>query len=206
MVKTFNASIIASILALSTYATAEVNINKVGLNLGLSSMDYEEYGILHENTLPSKQDLSTELYMLIDGLVDSDSKYKVYTGYMHGSNDDLSNDLLLVGVNRHFKTGSVEPYLGAVVGYGISNWKIAPVITSFQDTTATSFVGGLQAGVEYPITKKLDLGIHSKLIWNEYETFVNSSKALTHNLSTNVSFGLSYSFNGAKNTPVQTER
>ena len=199
MVKIF----IASILALSTYASAEVKINKVGLNLGLYNMDCKDYGILQSGVLPSKQHLSTELYMLIDGLIDSNNLYKVYTGYMHGFNDDSSNDLLLVGVNRHFKTGSVEPYLGAVVGYGVSNWKTLPATSSYGDRIATSLVAGLQAGAEYPITKNLALGVHSKLIWNEYETFVNSSKALTHNLSTNILLGLSYSFNGTKNTPVQ---
>jgi len=202
MVKTFITSVLA-LSTLSTYAAAEVEINKVGLNLGINNMHYEDNEILRRDLLPSKHHFSTELYVLIDGLIDSDNLYKTYAGYMHSFSDDLRNDLLLVGINRHFKTDSIEPYLGVVVGYGASNWKTLP---NYKDKTATSLVAGVQAGAEYDITNNLALGVHSKLIWNEYETFVNSSKALTHNLSTNVSFGLSYSFNGAKNTPVQTER
>ena len=184
---------------ITTSLLANVTINKVGFNVGLSNFHYKEYQ--NRGLSPSKNLISSELYTILDGLFD-DKSYKLYAGCMYSYNNDLSNYSLLTGVNKYYQIDKFQPYIGAIVGYGSLKYKGSFVNA---DTTATSIIGGLQAGTGYPINNNLRVEIHSKLLLSGYQADISGAKVITHNFSTSVLLGLSYTFD-TTHSPVQTKK
>ena len=123
---------------------------------------------------------------------------KPYLSYTYSSNTDLKHQYILAGVNKYYKHNIIQYYVGVLGGYGQLKWKYDPLNSSAKrDYEATSFIVGLQGGLDYPINDKFSLGLNAKYLFTDYETNLkttNASSSIEYNKTTSISVGLSYSF------------
>ena len=183
---------------LSANSTNDVSFESLGLNLGYAYMPYNHSGNTPDEGF-KKNFTSVELYTIIDNLFE-DNSYKPTINYVFNSNSDFHNHTLLLGVNKYFYNDGYDLYLGGLLGFGQLRWKTDTLFPNSQnDYESTSFTGGVQAGVEIPMSKHWALGLNSKFLLHSYnmgiaETF-NTSSSYKHPYTASISIGLKYFFN-----------
>lgn len=194
---------LSTILASSTLLANDSLINQMGINLGKSSTDFsqkDKTGSISLGNNPDKSFNSIEVFTILNPLTDICKEYnmKPYASYTYSSNSELKHQYLLVGVNKYYKPSKlpVELYAGVVVGYGQIDWKYKPLSTD-NNVDANSLIGGVQAGLNYPLNEKLSLNVNSKYLIHDYKTNLKTSNAqstIEHDSTATISMGLVYKF------------
>jgi hypothetical protein len=168
---------------------ATFGIDRIGLSVGLSKLYDKKTNIIFPYTEPKERFDAYELFTTFNGICD-DENTKPYLSYTYTTNSDFKEQHLLVGINRYFQTPhDAELYAGVVVGYGELKWKYNPIGSQDNDFTATSWMGGVQAGLEYAITDSFALHLNTKALMHNYEAILdpntqdNSFGTLEHQYS-----------------------
>ena len=205
--KTINKLTLLSILASSTLLASDSSIvNSIGLNIGVSHSSYNQKNQIGDITLgnePDKSFNSYELYTTLKPLSDICTKYNIkpYISYTYSSNIDIKHQYLLIGINQYHNANNSELnlYIGSLLGYGQIDYRYDPLNSSKStNTDANSFIGGIQAGVTYPIAQKLSLNIGGKYLIHDYKTQLKPSDTvhttIEHDSTSSVAIGLEYFF------------
>lgn len=188
-------------LSLLTTLQAEVEIDSVGFNFGVGNISYEQKDTKGEVKLAKELDESytqIEIYTLLKGAFD-DTTIKPTINYVYSKNDDFTNNMLLIGVNKFFPLEEFNFYAGILAGYGILDWRYNPVTNAKDiDTKTSSFVGAVQAGVEYEVDTDIFVTLNSKYSLSNYKSYVEpsnrASSTITHENGGSISVGLRYRF------------
>jgi len=196
-------SLILPSLLLSTLTVANDNIydnsigfDAVGANIGYAHMYYDQSGssVTHQ---PSADFLNFEIYTHLKNVFE-DRSIKPTINYVLNTNSDMSNDTFLVGVNKFHYFDKFDAYYGALIGYGGLKWKYDPLVSSISnDLSSTSIVGGLQGGLEFPMTNSLSFNLNSKYLLHDYVMQVSTpsqSAKFTHNATFSLALGLKWTF------------
>ena len=201
-------------LLLATSLNAEVGIDSVGVNIGcmnVTSEQSDKKGTISNVNMPEEQMLQAELYALIGGVFE-DKSWKPTINYMYAQNDDLTNHMLMIGINKYFFMDNFNLYGGVLAGTGQIEWQYNPInATKDNDHKVASWVGAVQAGVEYPVTKSLALGLNAKYYLHDYNTLLlpsaGAESEITQPNACSVAIGLRYSFGTSeqKSAPVVEE-
>lgn len=168
----FNFKIIALLFTMVTFIQAEgIALDSLGFNVGYTKMNYHQKNELGTITLgrePDGQMAHLELYGLIGGVFDNPT-IKPTINLLHAWNNDLSNTLLLAGVNKYYLFDSFNLYAGLLGGAGQMKWEYNPInYSKNNDYGASSLIGAVQAGVEYPLNKKVLLTLNAKYMIHNY--------------------------------------
>jgi len=196
--KTINKIILASLL--TTTLLPAIEIDSIGLNLGISNIATEQTDIAGTITLtssPKENYTHGELYMLVDDFTE-DKTIKASLNYINNTNSDFKNNILMVGISKYYTLDNYNIYTGVLLGAGHLEWKYNPISNTINtNLTAGSVVGALQLGAEYEIQKNLALGLNTKYYRSNYTTKldvgVNQSE-VTHKNSYSLAIGVRYSF------------
>lgn len=217
-----NAITLSTILASSSLLASDISINSIGANIGKSHTSYEQNnkaGTIILGNTPDKYFNSLELYMTLNPILEICKKYDIrpYLSLSHSRNSDLAHNYMLAGFNKYYKPTSseLELYAGVVGGYGQMNWRYDPLNNSTKkDADANSFIAGVQAGVSYPVAKRVSLGVNTKYLAHNYGTDLkttNATATIEQSSTIFVGLGLEWKF-GSKDmkkpqeTPLNLER
>ena len=193
--------LIASLLLASSLTYADVGIDSVGVNMGYKNMASTQNDKIGSIILPNQTDedfFQAEAYVLLSKLID-DSSWKPSLNYAYATNDELSNQLFMVGINKYFYMDKYNLYAGLLVGTGWLDWKYQPISgTQENDSHSKSMVGAIQVGAEYPMADNFLLGVDAKYYRHNYlvalEPTNTASAELTHDQSFSIAIGIRYSF------------
>lgn len=184
--------------------SSEIAIDSIGLNVGSShsSFDKKDYsGSIILGNEPDESFNSYEIYTTLKPLTSicKDKNMKPYLSYTYSSNDDLKHRYILAGVNKYYKHNKISLYAGALFGYGQIDWKYDPLNSSKNiNVDANSFIGGIQGGLNYPLTNSFSMGINTKFLIHNYETVLNPStgvnSTIEHKTTSSIMLGLNYKF------------
>jgi len=199
-------------LVLATSVNAGVGVDSVGVNVGcmnITSEQSDKKGTITDVNMPEEQMLQAELYMLIGGVFD-DKSWKPTVNYMYAQNSDLTNHMLMIGLNKYFYFDNFNLYGGVLAGTGQVEWKYNPInSTKDNDYKVASWVGAVQAGVEYPITKSLALGLNAKYYLHDYDTALipsaGAESEITQSNACSLAIGLRFSFGGDEKKKVAVQ-
>lgn len=193
--------IISTLIASSSLLASNIAIDSLGVNLGVSNTNYKQtnnQGRIILGNEPDKSFSNIEIFTILNNLFTNDT-IKPYVSYTYSSNSDLKHQYLLSGINKYYKHSQVIYYAGVVAGYGELKWKYDPLnSSSSSDHKATSFIVGLQGGLEYPISKQYSLNLNTKYLVHDYETELKPSNTVSssieHDRTASISVGIKYSF------------
>lgn len=195
LLKTMTLSVLTSTLLFS----ADSFVDTVGFNLGKAYTDHSIKNSSGAIILPHEPDKNYNTIELFTTLkaINKEEDIKPYISYTYSKNTDMEHQYLLVGVNKYFKNDTLDYYAGVVGGYGQIEWQYNPINNSKNNKTdAHSFILGLQAGLDYPLSSKLNLGINAKYLLHNYETQFEPSSGvsatLSHERTIFIGLGLSY--------------
>jgi len=190
----------ALLLPLLTTTLPAIEIDSIGLNLGVSNIANEKKDTTGSITLtktPQESYTHSELYMLVDGFIE-DKTIKASLNYINNTNSDFKNNILMLGINKYYQLDSYNIYTGILVGIGHQEWKYNPLAnTTNTNYTTSSGVGAIQIGAEYNLQNNIALGLNTKYYLSNYTTNLDigeNSSEITHKSSYSLSFGLRYSF------------
>lgn len=110
--------------------------------------------------------------------------------------DQNDIDSIYLSANYIYLPNQYNPYIGALVGYSQLTWNADPteVANSF-DKKATSYLIGLQTGLEVPLTDTLSLSAKYQFMLHDYILDVrNVSPAMENENSHNIIGGIKYDF------------
>lgn len=183
---------------LSTNLVAS-SLNSIGINVAQSHSNAHQTNHNGTITLGNEPDETFTSYELYGTLKKDIFNMKPTLSYTYSSNDDLKHQYLLVGLTKYYKLTKASLYAGLLGGYGELKYKYNPLNTSKDnDYTANSFLGGIQAGIEYPITNSLAFNLNTKALYHNYDAQLNpnntASAEISHNTTTLIGVGLGYRF------------
>jgi hypothetical protein len=189
-------------LMLSTSSFADISLDSVGFNVGMSHINYKQKdntGSIILGNEPDEKFITGELYTTLKGICNREDM-KPYLSYIYGKNSELQNHILLGGINKYYKVKNTKLYTGIVAGYGLLRWGYNPLNnTKDNDYTAKSFLGGIQFGFNYPIKDNYELSTNIKYILHNYKTDLipnnTASSVIEHKSSILFSIGINYFFN-----------
>jgi len=191
-----------SFLSISQLMASDISFDTLGVNLGKSHISYDQEdnsGAIILGTEPDKSFNSIELFTTLKGVCTNDSR-KPYISYTYSKNDDLKHQYLLVGLNQYYIPASTKLnlYAGVLVGYGQLTWKYDPLNSSQnEEKNAHSFLGGVQAGISYPLTQRFSVGLNSKYLLSDYKTDLKTNNAdatIKHRRVSHMGVSLEYTF------------
>ena len=190
--KYFTQSLIVLSLASSSLLASD---NSIGINIGSSHTNYHQSNQTGTITLGNTPDETFNSYEIYTILKQNISGMKPYLSYTYSSNDDLKHQYGLVGLNKYYK----YLYAGILAGYGELKYKYNPLNSSKEnDYRAHSFIGGIQAGIEYKLSNSLAFNLNTKALYHDYDTNLNPNNTaiatISHNTTTSFGIGLKYSF------------
>jgi hypothetical protein len=188
-----------SVLATSSLYASDLNIESLGINIGMSNSNYSQkdhQGSITLGNTPDEQFSSYEIYTLLNKDI---LGMKPYISYTYSINDDLKHQYILVGLNKYYTHDKIDLYAGILLGYGELKYRYNP-LNNAQNTNidANSIVAGLQLGAQYPITNKYSVTLNTKYLVHDYQTQLKPSSSshstLEHKSTSVISVGLNYSF------------
>ncbi len=192
---------LAGILVLSVASAEGFGVDRIGLMIGQSSISFEstnEQGTIVLDTEPEESFLTMEPYITFGGV---GLGLSPYVSLSQSSNDVLSQTNLLLGISKYFEVqgSNIELYGGLLAGYGLLTWDTNPIGKSGkEEMTTNSYVGGIQAGFDYALTKNFLLGLNAKLLAHEYVTDLadtqNNKGTIKHNSTIFAGLALTYKF------------
>jgi outer membrane protein OmpA-like peptidoglycan-associated protein len=209
--KLIKTTILSTILASSSLLASDISMSSAGVNLGKSYSDFSKKHTTNTITLNNKPDKSfssIELYVTLNPMLNLCKEYNIRTtlSYTYSKNSELKHQHLLAGLNKYYtpQTTKLEFYTGLLLGYGQLDYKYDPLSNStVKDINTNSPIAGLQAGVSYPVTKKLSLGLNTKYLLHNNETDLKISSAtatIEHKSTAFIGIGIEWKF-GVKQTP-----
>jgi hypothetical protein len=203
--KIIKTTITSTLIASSTLLANDSIFNSIGVNLGKSYTSYSHknntgYIILGDESDDSFN--STELYTTFNTMINccKENDIRPYLSLTYSTNFDLKHQYLLAGLSKYYTPESVklELYLGALLGYGMLDWKYDPLNNSLsKDVDANGFMGGFQLGASYPINDKFSIGLNGKYLFTDYDTELktaNANATITHDRWSTIAINLEYSF------------
>ena len=199
--KTLNKLTLISLLATSSLVASEIGIDSVGFNLGISNTPYTQKNHAGSITLgntPDKKYSSYELYTRLCSIYTNET-LKPYISYIYSTNDELKHQYILLGLNKEYKYKELILNATLLAGYGELKYKYNPLISSKDNNyKASSFLVGLQTGIELPLNDKLSLSLSVKYLYHNYETKLEPTTTASSNLenkyTTSVGAGVVYKF------------
>ena len=197
------------ILSTSIIQADNFEIDSVGFNIGYAKMFYKQEDKKNPPSMkidPNDNFLNIEAYTTFT--LFNIRTIKPTINYILNVNSQLTNHTILLGVNKYFNFENSNLYVGLLGGAGMLKWDYNPLSnTTTNDYTNTSFVGGLQTGVEYHLGEKLLFNVNLKYLMHDYEmqlipsTLVHST--INHTSTASISLGLRFLF--AKTQPKEIE-
>lgn len=184
----------------SSTLLADITIDSLGIGYSKAISDYKQENKVNSVDLGNKPDKNYDSFEIFSTYknVFENNTLKPYLSYSYSLNDEFKHQYLLFGVNKYYKQNSFDIYAGLLGGFGQLKWDYNPVGARNVDSKASSFILGLQAGVDFPLTNKWSLGVNTKYLIHDYETKIepnNTSKALiTHDDTITLGLNLSYKF------------
>lgn len=191
--------LLASILLVSPFISAsDINLDSIGVNLGntkMASKQIDDVGTITLAKDPDDTMRHIEIYALLGGVFD-DSTIKPTLNYIRAWNNDIRTNTVLVGVNKYYVFDNYNLYAGILGGVGQLKWEYNPINnTKDIDYKASSLVGAIQLGAEYPINKKISFNVNTKYMLHNYSTELQpvsgTQSELQHKNSCLLSIGLS---------------
>jgi opacity protein-like surface antigen len=147
--------------------------------------------------------------LLTNGALDDQGKmidiglgYKIYSNlflelsYQQQVFEQNQIDNFYASINYMYLDNGYKPYVGVLAGYSQLTWDKNP-ITVFQsfETTSTSYLFGIQAGIEIPLTESLSFSSKYQFMLHDHILDVrNISSAITNKNAHNLLVGLKYEF------------
>lgn len=193
--------LLTTFIGSSLLLAQDISIDRLGLNLGVSNLDYtqkDHQGSIVLGNEPDKRFNSLEVYTTLNGVFER-TDLKPYISYTYSQNDELKNQYLLLGLNKYYKKENYNLYAGILGGYGQLQWQYNPLnSTTDNKYEANSYLLGIQGGLEYPFNEKVSLGVNSKYLYNNYKTHLyptgSTYSTIEHKPLLSISLGLSYKF------------
>ena len=157
--------ILSLALATSIINAQNIGIDSVGLNVGYTYMPATQKDKRGSITLANQPDEGyghVELYTLLGGIFE-DKTIKPTINAILAKNNEFTNALLMLGLNKYYEYEKHDFYFGLLVGEGAQTWEYNPLNgTKNNAYTAWSPVAAFQVGAEYMIQKNLALGLNAK--------------------------------------------
>jgi len=193
--------LLTTLMGSTLLVAQDISIDKLGVNLGLSNLDYtqkDHQGSIVLGNQPDTSFSSIEVYTTLNGVFEKED-IKPYISYTYSSNSELQNQYLLVGLNKYYKQNKYDLYAGILGGYGQLKWQYNPLnSTTDNKYDANSYLVGLQGGLEYPLNDTLAIGFNAKYLYNQYKTHLyptsTTYSTIEHEPSITLSLGISYRF------------
>jgi len=192
-------TLIAIHLSSSLSYADKPSIDSIGVNIGYSKMveNFSTTGSI-KNLEPNNNFTSAEIYMMLRDVF-PDSTYRPTLNYIYSTNSNLTNQSLLIGLNKYFIRKNSSLYLGLLAGYGELKWDKSYIDSTLKnDLIANSIVYGAQVGLDAPVSEHISLNINVKYLLHDYTMDVEYTPTNTasydHKSTTNISVGLKYSF------------
>lgn len=192
-------SLIALSLASSSILASDISLDSIGINVGVAHSNFHQTNQHGTIILGNEPDETFNSYELYGTLKQDILNMKPTLSYTYSLNDDLKHQYLLVGLTKYYKLTKASLYAGLLGGYGEMKWRYNPLNNSKEnDYTSSSLIGGIQAGIEYPITNSIALNLNTKALYHNYDAQLNPNNTataeLSHNTTTSFGMGLKYSF------------
>jgi hypothetical protein len=186
-------------LSLITSSLVASSLDSIGINVGVANSNSHQTNHNGIITLGNEPDESFNSYEIYGTLKKELLHMKPYLSYTYSSNDELKHQYLLVGLTKYYKLTKASLYAGLLGGYGELQYKYNPLNNSkSNDYTSTSLLGGIQVGIEYPITNSLAFNLNTKALYHNYDAQLNPNNTataeLSHNTTTSFGVGMKYSF------------
>jgi hypothetical protein len=183
---------------LSTNLVAS-SLDSIGINVGVAHSNFHQTNQNGTIILGNEPDETFNSYEFYGTLKQELLNMNPTLSYTYSSNDDLKHQYLLVGLTKYYKLEKARLYAGLLGGYGELKYKYNPLNNSKEnDYTANSLVGGIQAGLEYPISQTVAFNINTKVLYHNYDAKLNPNNTataeLSHNTTTLIGVGLGYKF------------
>ena len=184
--KLHNTILYPLLLSTSILSANSLHIESLGVNVGTASIKATQHntsGTIILPKQPEKSFLSAEVYALVDGIFDDKNK-KLTLNYIYSTNSDIAEHNILIGINQYYTYKKYDFYVGGLAGISRLKWKYNP-LNNAKDTDyySTSFTAGLQAGMEYPLTNKLLIGLNTKYLYSRHKANLNPSTGVSANLT-----------------------
>ena len=128
-----------------------------------------------------------------------DKTIKPSINYIYPTNDDFTNHILMVGLNKYSTVENYNLYGGLLLSMGNLKWETNPVPSTLNtDYKTSSMVSAIQVGAEYKLTETLLLGVNTKYYMSDYSTTIEPTSSIkaeiNHKSSYSVALGVRYSF------------
>lgn len=184
---------------------AEVSISEVGTHIGLGYTPFsktDSKGSIANWNEPESSLFGVDFYGIFDGVFENKT-LKPYVSYTYTSNEQISHQYFLGGINKYYPHDDIVYYTGAYVGWGILRWQTNPITGLIEENenekaTSNAFILGIQGGIKYPISKKLSYDFNIKAMGHDHSTIIEPSSTqssrVDHKMSMFGGFGISYSF------------
>ena len=197
--KYFAQSLIIFSLGTSSLIASDISLDSIGINVGVANSNFHQTNQNGTIILGNEPEETFSSYELYGTLKQELLNMKPTLSYTYSSNDELKHQYLLVGLTKYYKLTKASLYAGLLGGYGELRWKYNPLNNSkSNDYTSTSLLGGIQAGIEYPITNSLAFNLNTKALYHNYDAQLNpnniATAELSHNTTTSIAVGMKYSF------------
>lgn len=199
--KKFNKLIVSGLIIGSSLSASNIEVDRAGLHIGIAKSSFSQENKAGEIILgkePSSKFVpSVEVYGTLSGVFE-DKAVQPFLSYTYSTNSDLTNQYLLVGVNKYYSHNTYNAYAGVYTGYSFLKWEYNPLNnTTDNQFTSTSLLVGAQVGWEYPLSEKLSLDFNFKGMIYDHTTELEaySAKAeIQHSLNFSAALGLTYRF------------
>lgn len=169
----------------------------IGVTIGLSKLNIEENDLIGNLTLDSDPDDSGMIYGIDVGYHFNKSIFMTLD-YQYTVLDDVDFNEIFTTVNYKFnETFSMDPYVGAIVGYSKMAWSQNPLNSSNNNNESSSYSGGIQIGADKYVMDQMALYLsYQYLIMNHttnIKTFLEE-KELEHTSKQTLNIGIKYYF------------
>jgi len=187
------------VLSLASSSLVASSLDSIGINVGVAHSNFHQTNQNGTITLGNEPDETFNSCEIYGTLKKELLNMKPTLSYTYSSNDDLKHQYILVGLTKYYKLTKASLYAGLLGGYGQMKYKYNPLNNSkSNDYSATSFIGGIQAGIEYPITNSIAFNLNTKALYHNYDAKLNPNNTaiaeISHNTTTSFGIGLKYSF------------
>lgn len=112
--------------------------------------------------------------------------------------ETLNVNNIFMTLNYEFlKEETFSPYVGILGGYSLLNWSEYPIAAIGKDDSSSSFVGGMQMGINIAVIKSIDIYALYQFWLMDHETNLENSQGkmlIKQNFVNNLSAGIKYKF------------
>ncbi len=177
--------LLATLSSLTMLSSNDIAIESIGINTGYSKIFYSSENL--DIAKPTTHLYNLELYTIVENIFDTNT-IKATLNYIYNKSDDLSDNNLLIGLNRYDKFDNFIFYSGLLVGYSQLEYQ--------DDYFVDGLSIGIQMGTEFLFTDSLKFNINTKYLVPNYTINLapKYSAKVTHTGTLSISIGLKYIF------------